>query len=155
MYNRQPIEIRHLKELFQQMSVVFENFTPDFVELIRYTQSKIESEEEVLERAKIMDQLIDMANSEDDIVMLFANAISDRIEEFENKQLEWDRMKPSEVLANMMQIQQLEPKDLLSIAPQLVITELLNEKQAMTLEQIKGFSQFFKVPVTLFIDTRF
>jgi antitoxin component HigA of HigAB toxin-antitoxin module len=43
---------------------------------------------------------------------------------------------------------------LLSIAPQLVIAELLNEKQAMTLEQIKGFSQFFKVPV-MFIDTGF
>ncbi|GEM_PF-1784352 len=30
------------------MSVVLENFTQDFVELIRYTQSPIESEEEVL-----------------------------------------------------------------------------------------------------------
>jgi HTH-type transcriptional regulator/antitoxin HigA len=121
-------------------------------ELIRYTQSKIESEEEVLERAKIMDELMDMADNEDDIVMLFANAISDRIEEFENKQLEWHRMKPSKVLANLMQIHQVEPKDLFKIAPQLVIAELLNEKQAMTLEQVKGFSQFFKVPVTLFVD---
>jgi len=152
MYNRQPIEIRHLKELFQQMSVALENFTQDFVELIRYTQSKIESEEEVLERAKIMDELMDMANSEDDIVMLFANAISDRIEEFENQQLEWHRMKPNEVLANLMQIHQIEPKDLFNIAPQLKIAELLNEKQAMTLEHVKGFSKFFKVPVALFID---
>lgn len=152
MYNRQPIEIRHLKELFQQISVALENFTQDFVELIRYTQSKIESEEEVLERAKIMDELMDMADSEDDIVMLFANAISDRIEEFENQQLEWHRMKPNEVLANLMQIHQIEPKDLFNIAPQLKITELLNEKQAMTLEHVKGFSKFFKVPVALFID---
>jgi len=105
------------------MSVVLENFTQDFAELIRYTQSKIESQEEVLERAKIMDELMDMANKKDDIVMLFANAISDRIEEFENKQLEWHRMKPSEVLANLMPIHQVEPKDLLSIAPQLVIAD--------------------------------
>ncbi|MEK8020537.1 MAG: hypothetical protein VSS75_027035 [Candidatus Parabeggiatoa sp.] len=66
--------------------------------------------------------------------------------------MEWHRMKPGDVLTNLMQIHQVEPKELSHIAPQLVITELLNEKQTMTLEQLKGFSQFFKVPVTLFLD---
>ncbi len=150
MYNRQQIEIKHLKELFQQISAVLGNFTQDFVELVRYAQSPIENEEDVLERARIMDELMDMANSENDIVMLFANAISDRIEEYENKEFEWHRMKPSEVLANLMQIHQVESKDLLNIAPQIMIADLLNEKQTMTSEQIKDFSKFFKVPVTLF-----
>jgi len=105
---------------------------------------------EILERAKVMDELIDMATSEDDIIMLFANAISARIEEFENEQLDLPRMKPNKVLANMMQLHGARQKYL--IAPQNVISELLNEKRAITIDQIKGFSKFFRVPVTMFID---
>jgi HTH-type transcriptional regulator/antitoxin HigA len=71
------------------MSAVLENFAPILVKLTRYTQYPIETEDQVLERAKVMDEL--MAKSEDDIVMFFANAISDRIEEFENEQLDLPR----------------------------------------------------------------
>ena len=67
------------------MSIVLENFAPILVKLTRYTQYPIETEDEILERAHVMDELMDMAKSEDDIVMFFANAISDRIEEFEKK----------------------------------------------------------------------
>jgi HTH-type transcriptional regulator/antitoxin HigA len=150
--NQHQIEITHLKELFKQMSFVLEDFTQDFVALIGYTQSPIKTEDEVLERAKVMDELMDIAKSNDDIVMFFANAISDRIEEFENKQLDLPRMKSSEVLANMMQLHHVKPNDLQNIAPQSVIDELLNGKRAMTIEFIKGFSKFFKVPITMFID---
>jgi HTH-type transcriptional regulator/antitoxin HigA len=85
------IETTVLNELFKQMSAVLENFAPILVKLTRYTQYPIETEDEVLERAKVMDELMDMAKSEDDIVMFFANAISDRIEEFENEQLNLPR----------------------------------------------------------------
>ncbi|MDM8558173.1 hypothetical protein [Candidatus Parabeggiatoa sp. HSG14] len=150
--NLHQIQVTHLKELFKQMSIVLDDFAQDFVTLLHFTQSPIETEDEVLERAKIMDELMDMAKSENDIVILFANAISDRIETFENEQLHLPRMKPSNVLAQMMQLHHVEQKDLFDIAPPNVISELLNEKRAMTVEQIKNFSKFFKVPVTMFID---
>jgi len=152
MRNLPQIEIAHLKELFKQMSLVLNDFTQDVVVLIHYTQSPIKTEDEVLERAKVMDELMDMATSEDDIVMFFANAISERIEEFENEQLDLPRMKPSQILANLMHLHHIESKDLFDIAPANVIAELLNEKRAMTIDHIKGFSQFFGVPPTIFID---
>jgi HTH-type transcriptional regulator/antitoxin HigA len=150
--SRHPIERVHLNELFKQMSVALENFAPVLVQLTRYTQYPIESENEVLERAKVMDELMDMAKSENDIVMLFANAISDRIEEFENEQLDLPRMKPNDVLANLMQLHQISQPDLFEVAPPNVISELLNEKRPMTVDHIKGFAQFFGVPVTMFIN---
>jgi len=154
MHNKSlhPIETTLLNELFNQMSVGMENFTPVLVKLTRYTQYPVETEDEVLERAKVMDDLMDMAKSEDGIVMFFANAISDRIEEFENEQLNLPRMKPSEVLANLMQLHRVKQKDLFEVAPQNVISELLNEKRAMTVDHIKDFSKFFCVPVTMFIN---
>ncbi len=141
-----------LNELIKQMSAVLENFAPLLIKLTHYTQYPIESENEILERAKLMDELMDMAKAENDIVMLFANAISDRIEEFENEQLDLPRMKPSHVLANLMTIHNVKQKDLFEIAPPTVISDLLNEKSTMTVDQIKGFSKFFSVPVTMFFD---
>jgi len=147
-----PIETTDLNKLFKQMSIILENFAPILVKLTRYTQYPIETEDEVLERAQIMDELMDMAKSEDDIVMFFANAISDRIEEFENEQLDLPKMKPSQVLANLMMIHHVKQQDLFEVASPNVISELLNDKRAMTVDQIKGFSKFFGVPVTMFID---
>ncbi len=150
--NLHPIEMTALNELIKQMSDVLNNFAPILMTLTHYTQYPIKTEDEILERAKVMDELMDMAKSEDDIVMLFANAISDRIEEFENEKLDFPRMKPSQVLANLMTIHNVKQKDLFEIAPPIVISELLNEKRQMTVDQIKGFSKFFDVPVTMFFD---
>jgi HTH-type transcriptional regulator/antitoxin HigA len=146
------IEITHLKELFKQISAILADFAQDFDELIRYTQTPIETEEEVLERAKVMDELMDIATTEDDIVMLFAHAISDRIEAFENEQLDLPRMKPSQVLANLMQLHPTRQQDLFEIVPPNIISDLINEKRAMTIDQIKDFSKIFRVPVTMFIN---
>ncbi len=95
---------------------------------------------------------MDMAKSEDDIVMFFVNAISDRIEAFENEQLDLPRMKPSKVLAHLMHLHHVKQKDLFEVALPHVISDLLNENATMTVNQIKGFSKFFDVPVTMFID---
>ena len=149
--NQHPIETANFNEFFKQMSIGLEKFAPVLFKLTRYTQYPIESENEVLERAKIMDELMDMAKTENDIVMFFANSISDRIEEFENEQLDLPKMKPNEVLAKLMQLHQIKQKDLFELAPANVISELLNEKRTMTIDHIKGLSKFFDVPVTMFI----
>ncbi|MBF0200966.1 MAG: hypothetical protein HQK66_06590 [Desulfamplus sp.] len=80
------VEIAHLNELFLIMKAATKDFRQDLLQLIRYAQSRIETEDELLERAAVMDELMDMAESEDDIAMLFTTAISDRIEEFESQQ---------------------------------------------------------------------
>jgi uncharacterized protein YceH (UPF0502 family) len=52
------------------MKAATKDFRQDLLKLIRYAQSRIETEDELLERAAVMDELMDMAESEDDIAML-------------------------------------------------------------------------------------
>jgi HTH-type transcriptional regulator/antitoxin HigA len=77
--------------------------------------------------------------------------ITDRVYEYEQKNLNIPNVKPSEALAFFMQERDIKQKDLSEIAPQNVISEILNEKRKMTVEQIKGFANFFGVPETTFL----
>ena len=43
-------------------------------------------------------------------------------------------------------------KDLMDIAPQSVISDILNGKRAINLAQAKGFSEYFNLPFETFID---
>jgi HTH-type transcriptional regulator/antitoxin HigA len=87
----------------------------------------------------------------DDLPALFAHMITDRVYEYEQKNLNIPNVKSSEALAFFMQERDIKQKDLSEIAPQNVISEILNEKRKMTVEQIKGFAHFFAVPETTFL----
>jgi len=143
--------LENLGNMFSLFEGVISQYVQDFSTLIEYTNTPIQSEKEVLERAQIMDELADMAAGHNDIVMVFVNAIADRIEEYEEQHLEIPKPTPSEVLAELMRIKGVKQKDLGEIAPQSVISELLNNKREMNIEHIKRLSEFFNVPVTMFI----
>ena len=51
--------------------------------LMHLTSDPIQSEKEVLERAEVMDKMMDMAKGKNDIFLIFARAIANCIEEFE------------------------------------------------------------------------
>lgn len=135
--------------LMSGMAHVTAEFSQDFAKLMHYTRTPICSEEEALERAEVMDELMDMATGEQDIVMLFANAISDCIEEFESRQ-EMPELTPAETLDFLMETHQTEPEDLVTIAPKDVIYKIIHEHYTMTKEQIEGFARFFNVPNQMF-----
>ena len=137
--------------IFHQIAKIASNYSQDFNTLQQYANTPIQSEKELLERAEFMDNLADMATSNNDIAMTFVNAIADRIEEYEDANLVIPKAKPSEVLAGLMKIKNTKQVDLKDIAKQSVISELLSEKRSMNIKQVKGFAKFFNVPETLFM----
>lgn len=137
-------------DLFSALSSVAVDYSTNVIKLMHYTSTPIESEKEVLERAKVMDEMMDMAKHENDIVLVFANAIADRIEEFE-KNMEMPSVSVSERLRGLMDIKNLKQGDFKDIAPQSVISDILNSKREINLRQAKGFAQYFNLPVDLFI----
>ena len=154
MLNRNSVatfDMANIGLLFSQMGEVIESFSNDFGTLQHYASTPIKSEKELLERAEVMDELADMATSNNDIAMIFVNAIADRIEEYEDANLNMPTLKPSDVLAGLMKLKNVKQIDLDGVAKQGVISDLLNEKRTMNIKQIKGFSEFFSVPASLFM----
>lgn len=137
--------------LFSALSSAVANHTTSMTTLMRYTSTPIESEEEVLERAEVMDEMMDMAKHENDIVLVFANAIADRIEEFENS-LEMPAIPVSERLRGLMEIKNLKQSDLKEVATQSVVSDILNGKREVNLNQARGFARFFNLPIEMFIQ---
>ena len=119
--------------------------------LMRYTSTPIQSEEEALERGEVMDFIMDMARHENDVVLMYSNAIADRIEEFE-RTLELPAIPVSERLRGLMDIKSLKQNDFKDIAPQSVISDILNNKRTVNLKQAKGFAKFFDLPIELFVS---
>lgn len=137
-------------DLFSALSSVVVDYSTSVITLMRYTSTPIESEVEVLERAEVMDEMMDMAKHENDIVLVFANAIADRIEEFENT-LEMPPISVSERLRGLMDIKNLKQGDFKDIAPQSVISDILNNKRDVNLKQAKGFAEYFDLPINMFV----
>lgn len=129
----------------------FEPITEELTKLLKACYSPITSDTELEDRMQIIDELFSYAKTEDDLPALFAHMITDRVYEYEQKNLNIPNVKPSEALAFFMKERDIKQKDLSEIAPQNVISEILNEKRKMTVEQIKGFAKFFGVPETTFL----
>lgn len=134
-----------------KMFLQFEPIIEDLTQLLKACNSPITSNIELEDRMQIIDELFSYAKTEDDLPALFAHMITDRVYEYEQKNLNIPNVKPSEALAFFMQERDIKQKDLSEIAPQNVISEILNEKRKMTVEQIKGFANFFGVPETTFL----
>ena len=134
------------KILFQ-----FEPIAEDLTQLLQACSHPITSELELEKRMTIIDELFSYAQTEEDLPALFAHMITDRVYEYEQKNLEIPSVKPSEALAFLMQDREIEPKDLSEIAPPNVIAEILTETGEITVAQTKGLAQFFAVPETTFL----
>ena len=142
----------NLSGMFEAMSDVLSDYAQNALILFNYSTKPIETEAEVLERAELMDELMDMATSETDVCMVYAHAISDRIEEFETNHLIMPKVPAVEMLKGLMDIKELKQSDLKHIAPQSVISDILNGKRNINLAQVKGFSEYFNLPFETFID---
>lgn len=144
-------DTRDFSELFSSINTTFLEHTNSVLELMHYTSTPIESEEEVLERAEVMDQIMDMARHENDVVFLFADAIAERINAFEDS-MEMPHIPAPERLRELMKIRNVKQRDLKSVASQSIISEILSGKREVNLKQAKGFAEFFDLPVTNFIE---
>ncbi|MAD44050.1 MAG: DNA-binding protein [Oceanospirillaceae bacterium] len=116
------------------------------------SNTPVQDDDDALQRADLMDMLMDMAKSEEDICMIYAHAISDRIEEYETEALELPKIPAVEMLKGLMEIRGTKQKDLSHIAGQSTISEILNGKRQITKNQAKALAEYFDMPLGAFID---
>lgn len=116
------------------------------------SHTPVGNDEDALNRAELMDILMDMAKSEEDICMLYAHAISDWIEEYEMQDMDMPQLPAAEMLKGMMEIRGIRQKDLSHIATQSTISEILNGKRQATARQAKALAEYFSLPLDSFID---
>lgn len=112
---------------------------------------KIRDDEDLAQRMALIDELYAYADSEDHAAARFAEAVADRVYEYETETVLIPYSSQAEALEFLMKDRGVKQKDLSGIATQSIISEILNNKRKMTVAHIKGFSDFFKVPVEFFM----
>lgn len=135
--------------LFKSFDETIKNYVSDFNYLMKLTQTPIQSEDEILERAEQMDEMLDLSTSDNDIYFIFGNMIADRIEEYEEKYLELPKVESHEMLSMLMKNHNIKPSELFHISGD--IHEIINGTHNISKDQAKKFANFFKVPVTVFM----
>ena len=106
---------------------------------------------------KMIDRLMDFLNSEPSEgeaseVSKYLSVLSDLTGAYENKRFEFQKTEPKEVLAYLMESNQLTQSDLEDeIGPQSVVSEILNGKRHLNISHIRKLASRFKVSPGLFI----
>lgn len=139
--------IENLPQMFQLLSEQVQSLST----LISACFDEILDDDELRCRMDIIDELYSCAEDIDDIAVKFADAITDRVYEYETKTLVIPNVSPSEALSALMDDRGLKQSDLKSVASQSIVSDIVNGKRTMNLEQVKGFSSFFNVPVETFM----
>lgn len=148
----EEFNVTGLSRMFESVGEILNNYAMNALTLFNYSNTPIDNDNEVIERADAMDMLMDMAKNETDIAMVYAQAISDRIEEYERENLEIQKIPAIEMLKGMMDIKGLKQSNLNHIATQSVISEIISGKRIINIRQAKGFAEFFNLPTESFID---
>lgn len=102
-------------------------------------------------RMAIIDELYSHAGSEEHVAARFAELVADRVYEYEAESVLIPYSSQSQALAFLLSDRGIKQKELSGIATQSAVSEILNGKRKMTVAQIKGFSDFFRVPVEFFM----
>jgi|GEM_PF-1156921 len=121
-------------------------------QLLSACHDPIKSDTDLQERMALIDELYSHADSEEHVAARFAEWVADRVHEYETETVLVPCSSQSEALAFLMTDRGIKQKDLSGIATQSAVSEILNNKRKMTVAQIKGFSEYFKVPVEFFMQ---
>ncbi|UQS15970.1 type II toxin-antitoxin system HigA family antitoxin [Pseudomonas sp. HS6] len=119
--------------------------------LLSACHDPIKSDADLQGRMALIDELYSHADSEDHAAARFAELVADRVYEYETETVLIPYSTQSEALAFLISERGVKQKDLSGIATQSAVSEILNNKRKMTVAQIKGFAEFFKVPVEFFM----
>ncbi|MNT39593.1 hypothetical protein D3C72_1758540 [compost metagenome] len=120
-------------------------------QLLSACHDKIRDDQDLQGRMALIDELYSLANSEEDVAARFAEFVADRVYEYETETVLIPYSSQSEALAFLISDRGVKQKDLSAIASQSAISEMLNNKRKMTVSQIKGFSEYFGVPIEFFM----
>lgn len=139
--------IENLPQMFQILSEQVQSLSTLFSACF----DEILDDDELQCRMDIIDELYSCADDINDIAVRFADAITDRVYEYETKTLVIPNVSPSEALSALMDDRGLKQSDLKSVTSQSIVSDIVNGKRTMNLEQVKGFASFFNVPVETFM----
>lgn len=148
------IEALGLETFIANISPMFDSLSDQIAtvsKLLSACHDPIESDDDLQGRMALIDELYSQADSEDHVAARFAELVADRVYEYETATVLIPYSSQSEALDFLMTDRGVKQKDLAEIASQSAISEILNNKRKMTVAQIKGFSEFFKVPVEFFM----
>ncbi|WP_459746260.1 helix-turn-helix domain-containing protein [Pseudomonas sp. 3A(2025)] len=120
--------------------------------LLSACHEPIGNDDELQVRMALINELYSHAHEADDVAARFAEAIADRVYEYEAQTVLVPYASQAQALAFLMDDRGVRQKDLAAIATQSIISEILNNKRKMTVAHIKGFSAFFDVPVEFFMQ---
>nr|WP_315446798.1 transcriptional regulator [uncultured Pseudomonas sp.] len=128
-----------------------DSFMVDDFPVLDGLANPIKNDGELQVRMALIDELYSHADSEDHAAARFAELVADRVYEYEAETVLIPYSSQSEALAFLILERGVKQKDLSEIATQSAVSEILNNKRKMTVAQIKGFAEFFKVPVEFFM----
>lgn len=119
--------------------------------LLSACYDEIDSDEDLELRMQIIDELYSYSTDTGDIATQFAELIADRVYEYESKTIVIPELSHGELLSFLLKNKNMKQSDLKFIASQSVISDVVNGKRKLTVEQIKKISSFFEVPSSVFI----
>ena len=122
--------------------------------LLSACHDPIKDDEDLQGRMALIDELYSHADSEEHAAARFAELVADRVYEYETETVLIPLSSQSEALAFLISDRGVKQKDLSDIATQSAVSEILNNKRKMTVSQIRGFADFFKVPVEFFMRNK-
>ncbi|BBP68765.1 hypothetical protein PHLH6_07690 [Pseudomonas sp. Seg1] len=128
-----------------------DSFMVDDFPVLAGLADPIKNDGELQVRMALIDEFYSHADSEDHAAARFAELVADRVYEYEAETVLIPYSSQSEALAFLILERGVKQKDLSEIATQSAVSEILNNKRKMTVAQIKGFAEFFKVPVEFFM----
>ncbi|WP_187497595.1 helix-turn-helix domain-containing protein [Erwinia aphidicola] len=119
--------------------------------LVRACTLPVENEADLQGRMALIDELYSHATDVEHFAAQCAERVSDRVYEYEMKQLQVPNVTPGEALSMLMKARKIRQADLRQIATQSVISEVIHGKRSLTVEQIKALARFFRVPLETFM----
>jgi len=120
-------------------------------QLLAACHDPIKDDAELQARMALIDELYSHADGEGHAAARFAEMVADRVYEYESESVLVPFASQAEALAFLLSDRGVKQKDLASIATQSAVSGILNNKRKMTVAQIKGFAEFFNVPVEFFM----
>ncbi|WDY57758.1 helix-turn-helix domain-containing protein [Pseudomonas sp. PSKL.D1] len=151
---RDKIEATGLDAFIANISPMLQslnNQVATMAQLLSACHEPIQDDADLQVRMALIDELYSHADSETHAAARFAEMVADRVYDYESQTVLIPYASQSEALAFLMEERGVKQKDLSAIATQSAVSEILNSKRKMTVAQIKGFAEFFKVPVEFFM----
>lgn len=151
---RDKVEATGLDSFIANISPMLDGLSDQIAtmsKLLSACHDPIKDDEDLQGRMALIDELYSHADSEEHAAARFAELVADRVYEYETETVLIPQSSQSEALAFLISDRGVKQKDLSDIATQSAVSEILNNKRKMTVSQIRGFADFFKVPVEFFM----